>query len=414
MRKSAPEGREGGRSRKRRFGPGWVVTAAFIGPGTVTTATIAGASFGAALLWAVAFSTVATIALQEMAARLGLVTGRGLGESIRDRFEGRARWAAAALVVAAIGVGNGAYETGNLLGAGLGLEAALGIPVVVAAVAVAAVAAVLLWTGSYSLLERILVALVAVMGVTFLATAAVVALAGDVDGTLRGLVVPSLPDGSALVALALVGTTVVPYNLFLHAAAAGERWSGEADLPAARLDLVISIALGGAVTAAIVVTAAGTIGGTGAGIDGAADMARQLEPLLGGWARVFFAVGLFAAGMTSAITAPLAAAYATAGVLGWPRDLTAARSRAVWGAILATGVGFAVAGVRPVSAILFAQAANGVLLPAVAAFLLVSVNDRRTLGRRANGALSNAFGVLVVLVALALGARAVLGALRSL
>ena len=407
------DGEQSGR-RRTPFGPGWIVTAAFIGPGTVTTATLAGARFGTSLLWAVVFSTAATIALQEMAARLGLVTGRGLGEAIRGRFQGPARWTAALLVVAAIGIGNGAYETGNLLGAGLGLEATVGVPLAWSALAVAILAAALLWTGSYALLERVLVALVAVMGVTFLATAAGLVLAGDLDGSLRGLVTPSLPEGSALVAVALVGTTVVPYNLFLHAAAVGERWRGETDLGTARLDLVSSVALGGAVTAAIVVTAAGTIGGTADGIEDAADMARQLEPLLGGWARTFFALGLAAAGVTSAITAPLAAAWAIGGVLGWPRDLDSGRSRVVWSAVLAIGAAFAVAGVRPIPAILFAQAANGVLLPAVAAFLLMAVNDRRALGRHINGALSNAIGALVVLVALALGARAILGVLRSL
>jgi Mn2+/Fe2+ NRAMP family transporter len=143
-------------------------------------------------------------------------------------------------------------------------------------------------------------------------------------------------------------------------------------------------------------------------------MARALEPALGRWAGAFFALGLFAAGMTSAITAPLAAAWAIAGALGWRRDLSAPAVRAVWGAVLGIGAAFALAGVRPVPAIVFAQAANGVLLPAVAVFLLVAVNDRRRMGERANGPWANAAGAVVVAVALALGARAVLGALGVL
>jgi Mn2+/Fe2+ NRAMP family transporter len=385
------------------------VTAAFIGPGTVTTATLAGADFGLALLWALTFSTLATIALQEMAARLGLVTGQGLGEAIRRRFQGPARAAAVALVIAAIGVGNAAYQTGNLLGAGLGLEGLAGGSVRLWALVVAAGAGALLWTGSYRVLEGALAVMVGVMCLVFVATA--VAVGPDLGELLRGALVPRLPAGSTLVALGLVGTTVVPYNLFLHAAAVREKWTGEGALPAARLDLGISIAVGGIVSMAIVATAAGTIGGGGQ-VASAADMARQLEPTLGSWARGFFAVGLFAAGMTSAITAPLAAAWATAGALGWPRELRAPRVRAVWLAVLGAGAAFAATGVRPVPAILLAQVANGVLLPAVAAFLLLAVNDRRAMGARANGPWANAAGLAVLAVALLLGVRGVLAALR--
>lgn len=391
----------------RTLGPGWIVAAAFIGPGTVTTATVAGVGFGTALLWALAFSTLATIALQEMAARLGLVTGRGLGEAIRRRFQGPARAAAVALVIGAIAVGNAAYETGNLLGAALGLDGLAGGGVRGWALAVAAAAFALLWTGSYRVLERALAAMVGLMCLTFVATA--VAVAPEWGTIVGGLVVPRLPEGAALVALGLVGTTVVPYNLFLHAAAVREKWRSADDLPAARLDLGLSIAIGGLVSMAIVVTAAGTIGG--GQVASAADMARQLEPTLGAWAGAFFALGLFAAGMTSAVTAPLAAAWATAGALGWERDLRAGRVRAVWAAVLGTGATFAAIGIRPVPAILFAQVANGILLPAVAAFLLVAVNDRRAMGARANGALSNAVGLAVLAVALLLGLRGILAAL---
>lgn len=407
--------------RSSGVGPGWLVAAAFIGPGTVTTATLAGAGFGTALLWALLFSTLATMAFQEMAARLGLVTGLGLGEAVRRRFEGPARLLAVGLVIAAIAGGNAAYETGNLLGGALGLQGAVGGDVRLWALAIGSAAGALLWTGSYRLLARVMVAMVGVMSVAFLATAVrVLPSAGEL---FAGLFVPALPDGSLLVVVGLVGTTVVPYNLFLHASTVRERWDGEAHLPAARRDLVLSIGVGGVVSMAVLVTAAGTLhagaaGGAGAGagsqVASAADMARSLEPLLGSWARAVFAVGLFSAGMTSAITAPLAAAYATAGALGWSRDLRDRRLRAVWGGVLGTGVVLALTGLQPVPAILFAQAANGVLLPAVALFLLIAVNDRRWMGARANGPLSNAVGLIVVLIAAALGLRALIRVWTSL
>lgn len=396
---------------RRRSGPGWIVAAAFIGPGTVTTATLAGARYGAGLLWALLFSTLATMALQEMAARLGLVTGSGLGEAIRRRFTGTGRWLVVGLVVAAIGIGNAAYQTGNLLGGALGLEGVVGGDLRLWVLALGAMAGALLFTGSYRLVERVMVGLVLVMSATFLATAVMVLPA--VEAPLAGLLRPQLPDaGALLMAVGLIGTTVVPYNLFLHASAVRERWpEGETELPFARRDLVSSIAVGGLVSMAILLTSAGTLGGAGTEVTSAADMARALEPILGAWAGTAFGVGLFAAGLTSAITAPLAAAYAVAGALDWPRDLRDPRLRAVWGGVLLIGVGFGVAGVSPVPAIVFAQAANGILLPTIAVFLLIVVNDRGWMGDRVNGTLANVIGGLVVTVAAVLGGRALLSVL---
>lgn len=399
--------------RRSPVGPGWIVAAAFLGPGTVTTATLAGARFGTALLWALLFSTLATMALQEMAARLGLVTGNGLGEAIRGRFRGPARWVAAALVVAAIAGGNAAYQTGNLLGGSLGLEGIVGGDVRLWVAILGALAFALLWSGNYRLVERFMAAMVGVMSLVFLATA--VRLLPDAGPWVRDLLVPSFPPESLLVAVGLIGTTVVPYNLFLHASAVGERYpGGEADLPSARTELVLSIGVGGVVSMAVLLTAAATLGGGGGEITSAADMARSLEPVLGSWAGAFFAAGLFAAGMTSAVTAPLAAAYATAGALGWPRKLTDPRLRMVWGGVLGVGVLLGVLGVRPVPAILFAQAANGILLPAVAVFLLLAVNDARLMGNRRNRIASNLVGGVVVLVAALLGIRALLSVAGAL
>lgn len=396
------------RSVLRAIGPGAVVTAAFIGPGTVTTATLAGAGFGMTLLWALTFSIVATLTLQEMAARLGLVTGEGLGEAVRAQFPaGLRRFAAVALIISAIAIGNAAYETGNLLGASLGVNGIAGGEPRGPALVLAVLAAGLLWTGRYRLIEKVMIGMIVLMSVVFLATA--IMLAPSLREIVRGAFVPSLPaDPRALItAVGLIGTTVVPYNLFLHAAAVREKWRGEEWLGAARLDLGVAIVLGGIVSMAIVVTSAAAMAGAGGTVADAGDMAVQLEPLLGTWARVFFAAGLFAAGLTSAITAPLAAAWATAGALGWKRDLRDPKVRGVWLLVIGVGAAFAAGGIRPVPAILFAQVANGLLLPFIAIFLLLAVNDRSRMGTRANGAVANVFGGIVVLVAALLGTLAV-------
>jgi NRAMP (natural resistance-associated macrophage protein)-like metal ion transporter len=399
------------RLRDLRLGPGVVVAAAFIGPGTVTTATVAGSRYAFALLWALVFAVIATLVLQEMSARLGVVGGMGLGEAMRRRFSGgTARVLSAALVIAAILLGNAAYETGNLLG-GLGLQELLGGSGRFWGPLMGLAAFFVLWTGRYRWVERVLVGMVAVMGVVFLTTA--VATGPAAGRLLAGLWPSGLADRAAvLTALGLVGTTVVPYNLFLHASAAHERWKGETHLAAARADTAISVSLGGVISIAVLVTAAALP--AAARVTNAADMSQALEPILGRWAGVFFAFGLLAAGMSSAITAPLAAAYATCGVMGWDSDLRTTRARAVWVPVLAAGVLFSLLALRPIPAIIFAQAANGLLLPIVAVFLLYLVNDRTLLGARTNGLASNLLGATMVLVAAALGVRSLILALVGL
>jgi len=392
--------------RSKRFGPGLLVTAAFIGPGTVTTATTAGAKFGLALLWVVLFSILATIILQEMSARLGLVTRRGLGEALRGAFANRfLRAATIGLIVGAIAFGNAAFQTGNITGATMGLSALTGLSGPGWAVIVGLAAAAFLWTGTYQTIERLLIALVALMSVVFVLTACL--SRPSVRAIAEGLLLPTMPVGSLTPLIALIGTTVVPYNLFLHASSVREKWSEavpvERALRESRWDTVIAVALGGLVTMAIVVTAAAFFR-RGTAVDSASTMALQLEPALGRWAGWFFAAGLLSAGLTSAVTAPLAAAYATAGAMGWPMDLRSRRFRAVWLAVIIAGTAFAIAlGKTPVAAILFAQAANGLILPVVAVFLLIVVNRRSILGAYANGFLANALGGAVILFAAALG-----------
>ncbi|MGI8842132.1 MAG: Nramp family divalent metal transporter [Gemmatimonadaceae bacterium] len=387
-----------------RIGPGAIVTAAFIGPGTVTTCLRAGVDFRYALLWALVFATVGTIVFQEMAARLGVVAEIGLGEAIRRRFDRQRMlyWFAAALVVGAIGLGNAAYQTGNLLGAASGLQILGGGRTSWWGLAVGLLASLFLWRGSYRLLERLLVTLVVLMSVVFIATA--IAVVHDTGDLLAGLVVPRLPEGSDLVALALIGTTIVPYNLFLHSNAARERWRGAERLGDARADLGIAIVLGGLISMAILITGAAQFG---AAIDSPAQMAVMLEPVLGRWATTFFAIGFFAAGMTSAITAPMAAAYAVSGVLGWVQDLRSPLVRLVWMTVMAIGVGFTLTDVQPVPAILFAQAANAILLPAIAIFLMIVMNDRRQLKGSTNGVLANVMGVAIVALTMLLSAVSV-------
>lgn len=388
------------------FGPGLLVVAAFIGPGTVTTASVAGARFGHTLLWAVVFSTLATIVLQEMAARLGLVSRQGLGEALRTVFwDSRLRVPVCILVIAGVGGGNAAFETGNITGAAIGLEVLTGLPAQVWAMGIGLVVCVLLAWGTYRAIERFL--LILVMGMSFVFILTAILARPAVGEMISGLMWPSFPEGSTLLIVALIGTTVVPYNLFLHANAVQERWAESLPQPqvltVARRDTCLSVCIGGVITLAIVSTAAAAFFAQGIPIDNAGMLASQLEPLLGSAARSFFAGGLLCAGITSAITAPLAAAYAIAGVRGWRQDRQSWQFRAVWGSITLIGTVLAAVGQRPMAAIILAQAVNGLLLPIIAVFLLIVMNRQELLGEHTNGRLANSFGIVVVFVVSALG-----------
>jgi len=401
-------------SRLPSIGPAALVTAAFIGPGTITTCTLAGAGYGYALLWALLFSVIATIVLQEMAARLGIITGKGLGEALKTQFpSGIGRIVSLLLILSAIGIGNAAYETGNILGGALGLEALFEKAVLFARFniniwgpVIGGIAFLFLLLGSYKKLEKILVGLVILMSVVFLVT--MISLAPHMGAIMKGLFIPKIPPGSVLMVAGLVGTTVVPYNLFLHAALVQEKWKSKDDLKAARLDIWVSILLGGLVSMSIVITSAAAFFGSGKEIDNAADLAVQLEPILGNWATGFIGTGLFAAGLTSAITAPLAAAYATCGIMGWEKSLRSWRFRAIWMVILSIGIFLSAVGLKPLPVIVFAQAANGILLPIIAIYLLWIVNDRKLMGEYRNHLLRNIISGMVVLVAVFLGLRSLL------
>ncbi len=392
--------------RLRNMGPGLLVAAAFIGPGTVTTASVVGASTGYALLWTLVFSIFATIILQEMSARLGVVSREGLGEALRTTFDNPLfKIVAVLLVVAAIAFGNAAFETGNIIGAALGLQAIFGLSTQVWAVVIGAGAFALLASGAYRVIERALVALVIVMSIVFLVTAIMVR--PSLGDFLGGVFAPSIPSGALITVIALIGTTVVPYNLFLHASSVQEKWPESVPtrqaLAESRTDTTLAIILGGLITLAIVATAAAAFFGTGTEIESAGQMAAQLEPLLGPAAKYFFAIGLLAAGLTSAVTAPLAAAYATSGALGWERNLRTRKFQAVWAVIIIIGTILAVLGTNPVAAIVFAQAANGLLLPIVAVFLLLVMNRSDLLGEHKNGVVANILGTVVVVIVSGLG-----------
>jgi len=393
----------------KNIGPGTLIAAAFIGPGTVTVCTLAGVQYNFTLLWAMLLSIVATIVLQEMAARLGLVYGKGLAETVKNEIKlPIIRTLALVLILSAILVGNAAYEAGNISGGVLGLQTIIEggslsigqFQLNYLSLLIGAIAFILLYIGNYKVIERSLIALVLLMSVSFIVTAIVTQ--PNIGAVLKGMFTPTIPEEGWLTIIALVGTTVVPYNLFLHASLVREKWKGVNDLKAARKDTYVSIILGGLVSIAIIISAAAIKDGE---VNNAADLAKGLEPLYGSFSKYFLSIGLFAAGITSAITAPLAAAYVARGCFGWEANLKSARFRAVWIFILLLGVVLSSAGWKPVEIIKFAQVANGLLLPIIAGFLLWVVNRSSVLGNYRNTKFQNVLGILIVLTTIILGIR---------
>ena len=406
------------RSWIKNIGPGPLVAAAFIGPGTVTLCTIAGVSFGFALLWALLFSLFATIVLQEMSARIGVISGKGLAEIMRSEIKNPIfRGFVTVLMLSAIVVGNAAYEAGNISGGVLGLEVLVGSPTLligafsikVLSVIIGVLAFLLLYIGNYKILERVLISLVIIMSFAFLIAAFMTR--PNVMEILKGLFQFKTPTGSLFTVIGLIGTTVVPYNLFLHAALAKEKWHSESDLKFARKDTIIAVSLGCIVSMCIIIAAASI---TSDNIKTAADLAKGLEPLFGAYAKYFLSIGLFAAGITSAITAPLAAAFVTSGCLGWETNLRSFKFRSVWFFILLLGVIFSSLNIKSIEIIKFAQVANGALLPITAIFLIWLMNKSNVLGKYVNTKLQNGLGIIIVGITFFLGIKSILKVFNSI
>ena len=386
-------------------GPGVLIAAAFIGPGTVTLCTIAGASYGYSLLWALLLSIIATIVLQEMALRIGLITNKGLAEvirvSIKNKFINRLL---ILLILCSILIGNAAYEAGNITGASLGIIAIIGretlnyIPLLIGFIAF-----IILYIGDYKVLERSLIFLVITMSVSFMITA--IMTKPDLFSLLDGLFMPKINSESLLVVLGLIGTTVVPYNLFLHSSLVKEKWNDISKLKTARIESFISIIIGGIVSMAIIITAASV---SNDNVKSVMDLAKGLEPLYGKFAIYFLGIGLFASGITSSITAPLAAAYVAKSCFGWSGSLKSLNFRIIWFFVLLIGVIVSLLKLNPIEVIKFAQFSNSLLLPIVAILLFWLINNKTIFKNSYSYKLQNILVIVIILITIILGAKGVI------
>jgi len=387
-----------------------VISAAFIGPGTVTTATNAGASFGFDLLWTFVFSTIACVVLQEASARITVYSGKNLGQAIARHFEGHsARTLVLILIVGAIIVGCAAYETGNILGSVIGLSFIIDLPEWILVLGVVILSFICLNLPSLQSIAKFMGFTVIVMGFAFLGTA--IYLEPDYTLILKGSFIPTIPDGNGagLLILGLIGTTVVPYDLFLGSGIVSKSQTiGEM-----RFGLSVAIILGGIISMSIL--SVGTI------ITGEFSFEALTQALVlhtGKWAVIIFGIGMFAAGFSSAITAPLASAITAQSLFEGKHpekwDKNSRNFRAVWLFVLLVGLGFGLADIKPIPAIILAQALNGLILPFISIFIIFVVNDPTLMGREGiNGWVSNILMGIIVWVTLILGLTNVIQAIES-
>jgi Mn2+/Fe2+ NRAMP family transporter len=385
-------------------GPGIITAAVDNDANGVATYATAGAHFEYALLWTLPLAAVALIVVQEMAARMGAVTGLGLADLLREQLGVRLT----AGVMAVLLLANWANTVGDFAGVAGSLEIfrvprLLGVPLV------AALVAVLVLRGGYRLVERIFLGASALY--VLYAISAVLARP-KWEAVLRAAVVPTWQPGAEYLVLviALVGTTIAPWMQFYHQAAVVDKGLVAADVRYERLDTLLGGLVTVLVAGSIIVATAATLYPHGVRVETAEDAARALAPLAGRYASLLFAVGLLNAAVFSVAIIPLSTAYAICEAFGWEAglDRTLAQAPVFYGLFLAVLGASALVilwpGLPLIPVMVASQALNGILLPVVLIIMLRLVNDGRLMGAHTNGPAANAvaWATTVVLAGLSL------------
>jgi NRAMP (natural resistance-associated macrophage protein)-like metal ion transporter len=384
------------------MGPGIITGFAGNDAGGVTTYTAVGAHYGFALLWLLLLSTAGLLVIQEMCARMGAVTGKGLSDLIRERFG--VRWTIVAMV--ALLIANGSNIAAEFAGVAASLEL-VGIQRIVSVPAAATAIWALIVFFSYRVVERSLFVLVLAF-VAYPVSALIVR--PDWDQVFRGLAVPTLStEQTALVAaLALVGTTITPYMQFYIQASIVDKGIDRDQYRFARLDVYIGALLTGLNGFFIIVIAGAVLFPAHLLVQSAADAAQALGPLAGANAKLLFGMGLLGASLLAALVMPLSTSYAICEAFGWESGISRNfREAPVFMGlftflIVIGGLVVLSPNVPLIPLILVSQNVNGLLLPVVLIFILKLASDRTLMGGQANGRIAQVVGVGTAVMASAL------------
>ena len=325
--------RLGGLEILKYIGPGLLVTVGFIDPGNWASNLAAGADYGYTLLWMVSLSTVMLIILQHNVAHLGIATGLCLSEAtmtyIRPKYAKMILWTAMGASVST--------SLAEILGGAIALEMLFGIPVRIGAILTTVFVCIMLFTNSYRVIERWIIAFVSIIGLSFIYELSLVHI--DWGEAAFAWVTPSFPEGSMVVIISVLGAVVMPHNLFLHSEVIQSRqWNLEDDKVIRKQlryefwDTFLSMMIGWAINSAMILLAAATFFKSGSTVNELQDASALLQPLLGNNAAVIFAVALLFAGIASTITSGMAAGSIFAGIYWEPYDIKDSHSR--WGVLL--------------------------------------------------------------------------------
>lgn len=376
------------------LGPGLIATSAGNDAGGIATYSQAGAKFGYQLIWVMVILTVSFGVVQEMCARLGAATGRGLLDLIRERFG--IAWALFAVVI--ILIANGGVTVSEFVGIGAAMEL-LGVSKYVAV----PLGAVMIWYlvifGSYAKVEKILL----LMTLVFFAypVAAFMAKPNWTE-VARGAFVPTLKADPAYIFLVvgLLGTTITPYIQIFQQSSLVEKGVARRHYGSERIDAYVGAVFSNLMSVSMIIATAATLFVVGQHeIESAADAARALEPVVGSAARVLFGIGLLGATLLAGAVLPLATAYAVSEAFGMPKgvNLDFRRGRvffSLFTALILVGVVLALIPNIPVMQLLVGvQVLNGMLLPIILVFILLLINDKHLTRELKNTRVNNALGV---------------------
>lgn len=375
----------GGLDFFRYIGPGLLVTVGFIDPGNWASNFAAGSQFGYALLWVVTLSTVMLIILQHNVAHLGIVTGLCLSEAATQYAP---KWVSRPVLATAV-LASISTSLAEILGGAIALQMLFGIPIIAGAVLTTLFVLIMLFTNSYKRIERAIIGFVSVIGLSFIYELFLIDI--DWPQALRSWVVPSLPEGSMLVVMSVLGAVVMPHNLFLHSEVIQSHEYNKQDDASIRkvlkyelFDTLFSMIVGWAINSAMILLAAATFFKSGIFVEELQQAKSLLEPLLGNSAGMVFALALLMAGISSTITSGMAAGSIFSGIFGESYNIKDSHSQV--GVALSLGIAllliFCIG--NPFKGLLISQMVLSIQLP-FTVFLQVSLtSSKRVMGKYAN------------------------------
>lgn len=375
----------GGLDLFRYIGPGLLVTVGFIDPGNWASNFAAGSEYGYALLWVVTLSTVMLIVLQHNVAHLGIATGLCLSEAATKYTPA---WVSRPILGTAV-LASISTSLAEILGGAIALEMLLGVPIGWGAVLTTVFVMVMLFTNSYKRIERAIIGFVSVIGLSFIYELFLVEV--DWPAATRAWVTPSLPEGSLLVVMSVLGAVVMPHNLFLHSEVVQSREFNKRDDTSIRralkyelFDTLFSMFVGWAINSAMILLAASTFFQAGIKVEELQQAESLLEPLLGANAGVVFALALLLAGVSSTITSGMAAGSIFAGMFGESYHIKDSHSQV--GVALSLGVALLLIFFigDPFKGLLVSQMVLSIQLPFTVFLQVYLTSSRRVMGVYAN------------------------------